>query len=163
MPTTTSPPWELSVSHETHYHEAKQHVFEVLDQWDAGRYNDWPTNARFVSISEPRMTPAWFNQIVEIGKRGIKHSVPAWKLREALPQRTWEDWTHDVYFIEPSHGNVIYGHAAELYAYIVGVEYVRCVHLGCDHRTASVTQTGRSFRKFRCDACGFTWGVDSSG
>lgn len=161
--TTTNPPWECSASYEHHYNEMRHHVADVLDKWDAGRYNDWPTKARFISISEPAMTPAWFNQIVEIGRRGITHSVPAFKLRDAFPQRTWEPYTHDVYFIEPSRGNVRFGHAEELYAYIVCGNYVRVVHLGCDHPHAELIKTSNCYREYRCPSCGFGWGEDSSG
>lgn len=155
--------WECSPAFEQHYAEMRHHVAAVLDKWEAGGYNDWPTRARFVSIGQPKMTPAWFNQIVEIGRRGITHSVPAFKLSDAFPNLTWHPYTHDVHFIEPSHGNVRLGHADELLAYIVCATYVRVVHLGCDHPAPTITKTANCYREYRCDACGFTWGEDSSG
>lgn len=155
--------WELSPSHEEYYWECKHHVFQVLCEWNAGGYNDWPTDCRFVSLGEPHMTTAWFNQIVELGKRSIKHSVQGFKLQDAMPERTWDEYTHDVYFMEPLHGNVRFGHAKELYAYIVGGGYVRVAHLGCDHPYPQVFQRGNCYREYRCEACGFKWGEDSSG
>lgn len=161
--TTTTHAWELSTSFETWCSEARHHVQHVLDSWNAGRYNDWPTKARFISITQPEMTAAWFNQIVALGQRGITHSVPAFKLIEAFPQFTWEPYTHDVYFIEVTHGNVRMSRAPELHAYIVCGPYVRVAHLGCDHPHAQLTKKGNCYREYTCESCGFSWGEDSSG
>ena len=161
--TTTTYTWELSTSFEQWCAEARHHVQTVLDSWDAGRYNDWPTDARFISIGQPKLEAAWFNQIVAIGQRGITHSVPAFKLEMAFPQMTWLPYTHDVYFIEVTHGNVRMSRASELYAYIVCGDYVRVAHLGCDHTNATCTKQANCYREYSCEACGFTWGEDSSG
>ena len=163
--TTTYIPWELSPSYDEHYRDARQHVVDVLDEWGGIRYNSWPEKARFVSISEAELTNAWFQQIVHLGRAGVQHMVDAKVLVRLFPNLTWSPYSHDVYFIEPSRGNVRKMRAKELHAYIPMHEgnRVRIVHLGCDHPNVTVTKQGNSYREYVCPACEFTWGVDSSG
>lgn len=163
MTNTYNPPWEVSPAHEEHYHEAKHYVADLLFSWGSTTNSKWPENARFVSMSEPQMEPSWFYQIVHLGRAGIMKQIPGWRLTELFPSRTWEQWTHDVYFVEQVIGNVRkHAHAPTLLAYIVGVNYVRVVTLGCDHPNAGVTRSSGNYREFACPSCGYTWGVDTS-
>lgn len=161
--TTTRTPWECTSSFEQHYAEARSHVADLLAEWGSHRNGQWPDDARFVSIGQPKMTTAWFNQIVHLGRAGVTLSIPGWKLTELFPSLSWEQHTHDVYAVEPSHGNVRKMRAPELMMYVVGIDYVRVIHLGCDHPNPTTTKAGNCYREYNCTACGFSWGEDSSG
>jgi hypothetical protein len=161
--TTINRPWETSPSHDEYYHERRCHVADLLAEWGSTTNIRWPEGGRFVSIAEVAMTPAWFGQIVHVGKAGILRSIPGWKLTELFPAHRWTAFTHDVYFIEQLHGNVSKNvRPRTLYGYIVGTDYVRVVTLGCNHPNAAVSKSGRAYREFSCPDCGYAWGVDSS-
>ena len=165
MTKTYNPPWETSSAYIQHYAEVRERVADILHAWGSDRNSQWPEDARFIRIGQPQMTPAWFTQIVHLGRAGIGRSIPGWKLQELFPQLSWDQYTHDVYFTEMTQGNVQYtdSNPRQLSAYIQGPDYIRVVELGCDHPNAEQVANGASFRKYHCGDCGYTWGVDSSG
>jgi hypothetical protein len=163
MTDTMNSTWELSAAHETYYAERKAHVAELLHTWGSTTNSQWPHMGRFISINEVQMTPAWFVQIVMIGKAGIAKTIPGWRLAQLFPQRTWGEHSHDAYFMEITNGNVNKdSRAAHLMAYIVGVDYVRVVELGCHHPHYVTSRVSGSWSEYRCESCDYKWGVDSS-
>lgn len=163
--TIYNPPWETSSAYAQHYAEVRSRVADLLHEWGSHRNSEWPDAARFIRMSQPHMSPAWFTQIVHLGRAGIGKSIPGWKLSELFPRYTWDQYTHDVYFVEVSQGNVRYEdrHPRQLSGYIQGSDYIRVVELGCDHPNQQQVADGAQFRKYHCPDCDYTWGVDTSG
>ena len=88
--------------------------------------------------------------------------------RRNMPDLPGIEWPNesmfDVWFVPAVHGNADNQKCSdwELYAYITTLHALVVIHLGCNHADSMVTRTANQYRRYQCQTCDYTWGVDTS-
>lgn len=164
MSITRNPVWELSPAYEQWNAERRAHVVSVLDNFGAPGNSDWPVRAAVTEVLTPEMRPSAMHNYVRLGSQGIMRTIRYENMPD-LPGVRWPNTSiFEAWFVPAIHGNTDNTKCSEweLWAYITTPYDLVVVHLGCNHTDSTIVRTANQYRRYECQTCGYTWGVDSS-
>lgn len=155
--------WELSPAFEQHCAEQRAHTAKVLSNFGAPQYNEWPAKAVITRVDTPTMHPSAMMNYVNLGQHGIFRSIKHTSMPDCGV--VWPNQAYfDAWFVPAVHGNTDNAKCSdwELWSYICTPHDLVVIHLGCDHKDRHIVRVANQYKRYRCDICDYTWGVDTS-